>query len=101
MIFLTIDQTAERLQCSTWTVKQMILKGKLHAIRLGGTDNGDYRVSEAALFEFGVGGPRPIVLPGSAQDAVASAYDSVATPTSGDLPRSTTSKRLPRRKANV
>jgi hypothetical protein len=40
----------------------MIACGKIPAVRLGLTDRGDIRVAEAALWEFGVGGPRPIVM---------------------------------------
>jgi excisionase family DNA binding protein len=81
MIFLTVPQAAERLQCSEGCVRDMISAGKLAAVRLGKTANGDVRIAEAALWELGVGGPRPIVI------GVSTASETVATPdTSGCAP---------------
>jgi excisionase family DNA binding protein len=74
VIFLTVSQAAERLNCSEGCVRDMISAGKLHAVRLGKTSHGDIRISEMALLEFGVGGPRPIVL------GVATAPETVSTP---------------------
>jgi excisionase family DNA binding protein len=73
MIFLTVPQAAERLQCSEGCVRDMIASGKLHAVRLGKTDHGDIRIAEIALLELGAGGPRPIAM------AVSTASETVST----------------------
>ncbi len=83
MIFLTVPQAAERLQCSEGCVRDMINAGKLYAVRIGKTTHGDIRISEAALLELGVGGPRPIILASEtvvrASEAVAKGSEAVAS----------------------
>jgi excisionase family DNA binding protein len=78
MKFLKAEEVAERLQCSKTTVMEMVACGKIPVVRLGRSDKGDIRVSEAALWELGVGGPRPVLI---LTDSLDSVSDFVSTPT--------------------
>ena len=45
---LTLEEAAQQLKTSTWTVRRWIREGKLRGVRIGGT----YRVDPADLAEF-------------------------------------------------
>jgi excisionase family DNA binding protein len=46
---LTVDQVAERLQVSKWSVYRRIEAGELPAVRLGSTNRAPLRISEREL----------------------------------------------------
>jgi excisionase family DNA binding protein len=46
---LTVEQVAERLQVSKWSVYRRIEAGELPAIRLGSTNRAPLRISEREL----------------------------------------------------
>ena len=48
--YLTVEQVAERLQVSTWTVKRWLREGELVGIALG--DRAGWRVAEDDLARF-------------------------------------------------
>jgi excisionase family DNA binding protein len=51
-VYITIKQTCERLGISRWTVRSMINKGELEAIKASGARNAPIKVSEASLKSY-------------------------------------------------
>jgi excisionase family DNA binding protein len=48
--YLTVQEVAERLRVTPWTVRQWLTSGQLRGLRLGGPAG--WRVSEEALSAF-------------------------------------------------
>src|SRR3954465_2728250 len=50
MEYLTVEQVAERLQVSAWTVRRWLREGQIEGSHLG--DRAGWRVSEGAIKQF-------------------------------------------------